>query len=218
MPIKVDLTERDAQEAQATAKQYGISDIPAIIFLGPDGGVIAQNVGFLPPEQFVPIMEKALETEAAFQEKLAQLREMPDDVKLNGEIALTYLERQQLAKAIPFSEKVFKGDAKNATGLLPRLHTALGNAYLMTPADDENVEGYREKAVTHLLAVIDSYPESDVYEPAQHYLGFVYAIQGKYDNAIAVLEKLVQHATDENIRMAAEALLEQVRDLSQHGD
>lgn len=218
MPIKVDLTEQDAHEAQATARQYGIIGIPAIIFLGPDGGVISQNEGFLPPEQFVPIMENALETEAAFQEKLAQLKEMPNDVKLNGEISLTYLERQQLVKAIPFSEKAFKGDAKNATGLLPKLHTALGTAYGMTPADDENVEAYREKAVTHLRTVIDSYPESDVHEHAQYYLGIVYAIQEKYDKSIEVLEKLVQHTTDDNIRMAAEAQLEQVRDLSQHGD
>ena len=218
MPVKINLSYPDDMEAQNAARRYGIRNIPTITFLSKDGGLIAERIGFLPPEEFAPVMENALQAEAAFQEKLAKLKEMPDDVKLNGEVALTYLERQQLEEAIPFSEKTLKGDADNTTGLLPKLHTALGAAYGMTPDEDENAEAYRDKAVTHFRSVIDSYPKSDVYEPAQFYLGVVYAIQEKYDKSIEVLEKLVQHATDDNIRMAAEAQLEQVRDLSQHGD
>ncbi len=217
MPVKVNLSYPDDLAAQDAARRYGIRSIPTITFLSKDGGFIGESIGFLPPEQFAPVMENALQAEVMFQEKLAKLKEMPDDAKLNGEIALTYLERQQLEKAIPLSEKTFKGDADNTTGLLPKLHTALGIAYGMTPEDDENVEVSREKAVTHLRTVINAYPESDVYEQAQHYLGVVYAIREEFDKAIEVLEKLVQHATDEQIRMAAEAMLEQVRDLSQHG-
>lgn len=218
MPVKINLSYPDDIEAQNAARRYGIRSIPTITFLSKDGGLIAESIGFLPPEEFAPVMENALQAEAAFQEKLAKLKEMPDNVKLNGEVALTYLERMQLEEAIPFSEKTLKGDEDNTTGLLPKLHTALGAAYGMTPDEDENAEVYRDKAVTHFRTVIDSYPKSDVYEPAQFYLGVVYAIQEKYDESIEVLEKLVQHATDDNIRMAAEAQLEQVRDLSQHGD
>lgn len=216
MPVKVNLSYPDDLEAQNAARRYGIRNIPAIVFLSKDGGFIAESIGFLPPERFAPVMENALQAEAAFQKELAKLKEMPDDAKLNGEIALAYLARMQLEKAIPFSKKTFKGDADNTTGLLPKLHTALGTAYGMTPADDENAAAYRDKAVTHFRTVIDVYPESDVYEPAQFYLGVVYAIQEKYDKSIEVLEKLVQHATDDNIRMAAESELEQVRHLSQH--
>ena len=217
MPVKVNLSYPDDLEAQEAARRYGIRSIPTITFLSKDGGFIGESIGFLPPEQFAPVMENALQAEAAFQEKLAKLKEMPDDAKLNGEVALTYLERQQLEKAIPFSAKTLKGDADNTTGLLPTLHTALGTAYGMTPEEDENAEAYRDKAVTHLRTVIDSYPKSDESEPAQFYLGMVYAIQEKYDESIEVLENLVQHATDDNIRMAAESQLEQVRHLSEHG-
>lgn len=216
MPVKVNLSYPDDLEAQNAARRYGIRNIPAIVFLSKDGGFIAESIGFLPPERFAPVMENALQAEAAFQEELAKLKEMPDDAKLNGEVALAYLARMQLEKAIPFSKKTFKGDADNTTGLLPKLHTALGTAYGMTPADDENAEAYRDKAVKHFRTVIDAYPESDVYEPAQFYLGVVYAIQEKYDKSIEVLENLVQHATDDNIRIAAESELEQVRHLSQH--
>ena len=51
-------------------------------------------------------MENVLKDETKFQEKLAKYKEMPDDVKLRREIAILFLQRQQVEKALPISEKM----------------------------------------------------------------------------------------------------------------
>ena len=116
-------------------------------------------------------MENALEIESAFQEKLEALKATSDDAKLNAEVALTYLERQQLEKALLFSERAFEHDPKNRSGLIPALHNQFGLTYgtLLESTDAEKSEAYFEKAVSHFKTVIDTYPRSNVYEPAQYY-------------------------------------------------
>lgn len=181
--------------------------------------MIAKQVGFIDPNDFAPVIEAALEKEQAFMEKLAGLDKTPNDVKLNSQVALTYLERMQLEKALPFSKKAFEHDPKNKTGLIPNLHNQLAVAYATKVEtamvrEPEKAEMYFEKAVSHFRTVIDEYPKSDVNDPAQYYLGVTYAIKGEFDEAISVLEKLIHHTTDANIKQNAEAMLERVKDLA----
>ena len=164
-------------------------------------------------------MKDALKKETEFQEKLEKLKAKSDDAKLNAQVALTYLEREQLEKAVLFSEKAFEHDPKNRTKLIPNLHNQLGLAYgaLVEGSmleNSEEAEMYFEKAISHFKTVIDTYSKSKVYEPAQYYLGVTYAIKGNFEDAIAVLEKLTHHAKDGNIRQNAEAMLERVKDLA----
>ena len=181
--------------------------------------MIAKQVGLINPNDFAPVIEAALEKEKNFMAQLAELEKTPDDAKLNAQVALTYLERTQLEKALPFSKKAFQRDPKNKTGLIPNLHNQFGLAYAgkvegAMVKDSEKAEMYFEKAVAHFRTVIDEYPKSDLNDPAQYYLGVTYAIKGEFDDAIAVLGKLVHHTTDANIKQNTEAMLEQVKDLA----
>ncbi len=196
--------------------RYGVAGYPAILFVSPDGGLIKSHTGYLTPDQLAPIMENALTVEAEFQEKLEKLAAKPDDAKHNAEVALIYLERKQVEKAVPLSEKAFKYDPNNGSKLIPKLHNQLGLAYsaLLETADAEKSEVYFEKAISHFKTLVDKYPKSDLYEPAQYYLGVTYAIKEHFENSIAVLEKLTHHAKDENIRQSAEAMLERVKSLA----
>lgn len=196
--------------------RYGVAGYPAVLFVSPDGGLIKSHTGFATPDQFAPVMEDALEIEVQFQKKLEKLEAKPDDAKLNAEVALIYLERKQVEKGALFSEKAFEYDPKNRSKLIPKLHNALGLAYgvLLETAGAEKAEEYFEKSVSHFKVLIDKYPNSDLYEPAQYYLGVTYAIKEHYADAIAVLENLSHHATDRNIRQSAEAMLERVKDLA----
>lgn len=216
--IKVNPEDSEHPENREALAQYEVPGYPTIVFASPDGGMIAKQVGFIYANDFVPVIEAALAKEEVFQEKLAELEKTPDDAKLNAQLALTYLERKQLEKAVSFSEKAFEHDPRNRTGLLPKLHNELGLAYGMLVEGQENAEVYFEKAVTHFRAVIDTYPKSDVYEPAQYYLGVTYAIKGEYTKAIEVLEKLSHHVTDEQLRQQTEAMLERVTDLATSDD
>ncbi len=203
-------------------------------------------MGYAPPEEFAPVMEEAFKKEMEFQAKLAKFKEMPDDttlnseiailyikreqlekallinkkipddVKLNNEVALAYLGQRQLEKALPFSKKVIENDPKNTSGLLPALHIQLGVAYgnqIQDKAEDVAAENTK-MALMHFQKVIDTYPKSDVYERAQLYLGVIYAISKQFDKSIEVLEKLVNHAADERIKLNAEANLKQVKELA----
>ena len=198
--------------------RYEVRGYPTIVFTSSDGGMIAQQVGFVYPNEFAPVIEAALEKEETFSKKLAKLEKKPDDAKLNAQVALTYLERKQLEKAVPFSEKAFEHDPRNKSKLIPNVHNQLGLAYataLGTMLESPEAETTFEKSVSHFKTVIDTYPKSDVYEHAQYYLGVTYGVKGHFEDAIAVLEKLVHHTSDENIRQSAEARLEQIRDLAE---
>ena len=211
--------DQEHPENMEAVRRYQITGYPTIVFASSDGGMITKQVGFIYPNDFAPVIETALEKEQVFVEQLAELKKTPDDAKLNAQVALTYLERTQLEKALPVSKKAFEGDPKNKTGLIPNLHNQFGLAYATKVEgamvkDSEKAEMYFEKAVSHFRTVIDKYPKSDVNGPAQYYLGVTYAIKGEFADAIKVLEKLIHHTTDANIKQNAEAMLEQVKDLA----
>lgn len=200
-------------------KQYQVTRYPTIVLASSDGGMITKQVGVISPNAFEPVIEDALAKEEAFKGKIAELEKTPDDAKLNAQVALTYLERTQLEKALPFSKKAFKHDSRNSTGFLPELHNQLGLAYgtkveSAMVKDAEKAAMYYEKAVSHFTTVIDKYPKSEVNEPAQYYLGVTHAIKGNFDDAISVLEKLVHHTSDAGIKQNTEAMLERVKDLA----
>ena len=216
--IKVNPEDTEHPENREALMRYEVPGYPTIVFTSSDGGMIAQHVGFIGPDGFAPVIEAALEKEEAFSKKLAKLEKKPDDAKLNAQVALTYLDRKQLEKAVSFSEKAFEHDPRNKSKLIPNLHNQLGIAYARVLSDvleSPEAETSFEKAVSHFKTVIDKYPKSDVYEHAQFYLGVTYGIKGHFKEAIAVLEKLAHHTSDEDIRRSAEARLEQVRDLAE---
>jgi len=55
---KVDLTKYDSPQAAELRKQYGVTGVPIVVFLGKDGHEVAEARvdGFLPPEQFLQQM------------------------------------------------------------------------------------------------------------------------------------------------------------------
>ena len=231
---------------EETRKKYGITGYPTILFISSDGGVITKKVGYAPPENFAPVMEEALKEETKFQETLAKLKEMPDDVELNreiaifylkrqqiekaipisekvpndpelnGQFALTYFEMQQLEKALPFSVKVFAKDPKNSTGLLPKLHIQLGLAYarLLQVKSEDETSVHAQKAMMHFQKIIDKYPKSEDYEPAQYYLGVTYLLNQQFDKSIEVFEKLMNHTTNDQIKGRTGTMIKRVKELA----
>lgn len=215
--IKINTQDSKNAESREALTRYGVQGTPTIVFASSDGGMISQQSGFISADKFVPVIENALAKEEAFFKKLASLKKTPDDAKLNAEVALTYLERRQFAKAERFSEKAFRQDPNNSTQLIPKLHNQLGIAYgrLVEQTMFENTEEgemHFAKALSHFKTVIDTYPQSDVYEEAQYYLGAAYAAKGDFKASISVLEKLLHRATDETIKQNVEAMLERIKD------
>jgi len=185
--------------------------IPAVAFVDYEGNLINKpplDQAF-DPEQFVGMMESTLELEEEFQQLREAVQKDSDNPEANAGLAVMYLQRGHFEKALPLAHRVFKLDPKNETGRLPELHINLG-LYYGDQIDVDNAQDYFRKAETHFQAVIQKYTESEEYEPAHYYLGLTYAIQEKYDKAIATLEKL-SDAKDSNTKAVAMQVLEQIK-------
>ena len=277
IPVKVNPEIKEQPENKKVQDKYGIRWSPAILFIAPDGGVIKNHSGYMRPDQFLLVMENVIKKEANFQEKLAKLKEMPDDpklnrqiarlflerqqiekalpisekmpddvglnrkfaiyylgknqfekallisekmpddVKLNNEFAMTYLKRMQIEKALPFSERVFENDPDNSTGLLPKLHLQIGGVYAMQIQRrfGKGAIEVASKAVIQFQKVIEMYPKSADYDLAQYYLGVTYSLNRQLEEATEVLEKLMNHTTNDRMKYNAEAALKRVQKLSE---
>lgn len=152
-----------------------------------------------------------------FKKALLISEKMPDDVKLNNEFAMTYLRTMQIKKALPFSERVFENDPDNSTGLLPKLHLQIGLTYAMQiqRKSGEEASEYAGKAVVYFQNIIETYPKSSEYESAQYYLGVTFSLNGQLEEATEVLEKLMNHTTNDRMKQNAEAALKRVQKLSE---
>ncbi len=152
-------------------------------------------------------------------EKALKISEMmPDDVKLNCEFAVTYLDQEQIEKALPYSHKVLDKDPENTMGLLPNLHLEIGSTYAgMIPGSSGKVrDRYVKNAVKYLQSVIENYSDSNVFESAQYHLGITYSLTGDFEKSIEVLEKLMNHTTDQLIKEALPNEIIEVKQLAAH--
>jgi len=59
--LRADLTRYDSPESETLRKKYGITGVPTVLFIAPDGREVrpARVEGFLPPEKFLERMERA---------------------------------------------------------------------------------------------------------------------------------------------------------------
>lgn len=145
---------------------------------------------------------------------------MPDDVKLNNEFAMTYLRQRKVKMALPFSEKVFAKDPENTMGFLPGLHMQIGLTYanLIQNSPEEVAAANGKNAVMHFQSVIEKYPDSKENETAQYYLGVTYSLTGDFDKSIEILEKLMNHSTNDRMKQSAERAIQRVKQLASEAE
>jgi tetratricopeptide (TPR) repeat protein len=180
-----------------------------VVFLSAEGDLIRFSPGYKPPDEFIGVMEDAFKEDEAFQELKIAVQKNPNDSKANAGLALIYIKRGKLEQGKPLFDEVVEQDPNNKTGLLPELYVNLALYYGQNAAGDNEKE-YFQKAEEYFHQVIDRYSDSELYETAQHYLGITYALQEKFDLAIATFEKL-SDAKDEEIRQQAAMLLERLK-------
>ena len=182
--------------------------VPALAFVDFEGNFISKPAIPLAfdPEKFVQEMENTLEVEEDLQRLKDVIEKNPDNPEANAQLALIYLQRNNLEKGMPLADKAFSLDSENKTGHLSALHINLG-LYYGNYIDDENAEDYFQKAESHFQTVIQQYPDSKDYEPAHYYLAVIYMAQEMYDKAIPLLEKL-SNASESDTRTAATQMLE----------
>jgi len=171
------------------------------LFIGPDGGVITKKVGYAPPAQFTPVMEEALKKETKFQETLAKLKKMPDDVTLNREIAIFYLQRQQFEKAMPISEKMPDDvELNRAFGIYYLSKNEIEKALLISEKMPDDVELNRAFGIYYLskneiekaLPISEKMPD-DV--KLNNGIALAYLGQKQLEKALPFSKKVIENDT-----------------------
>ena len=131
-----------------------------------------------------------------------QFRVLP---QVYAEMALAHVNQGNIVEGQALLDKVLALDLKDESAL-PKLHYNFGFFYY--GQSRQNNKDYPQKAEKHLKIVIDKYPQSEFYEPAQFYLAQIYSIQKKNPMAISLLEKLSSHTKDAYIQERADHILE----------
>ena len=155
-------------------------------------------------------------SQSDFEKALKISEMMPDDVRLNNEFAMTYLDQRQIEKALPYSQKVLDKDPENTMGFLPDLHLKIGLTYagMIQNSSGEVAEKSGKNAIKYFESVIEKYPDSNVFETAQYYLGVTYSLTGDFDKSIELLEKLMNNTTNERMKQSAQNAVQRVKKLA----
>lgn len=61
VPVMLDCTEKGDPAIVALQKKYGVTGLPTVVFVMPDGRILGGTVGFVEADDFLPEMNKALE-------------------------------------------------------------------------------------------------------------------------------------------------------------
>ncbi len=61
VPVMLDCTEKGDPAIVALQKKYGVTGLPTVVFVMPDGRMLGGTVGFVEADDFLPEMKKALE-------------------------------------------------------------------------------------------------------------------------------------------------------------
>ncbi len=96
-------------------------------------------------------MQETLKKEKTFQETLSKLKKMPDDVKLNREIAILYIQRHQIEKAEPIREMMPDDmDLNREFGIFYLSKNEIEKALKISEMMPDDVKLNNEFAMTHL--------------------------------------------------------------------
>ncbi len=130
--INLKLNPEDEKEPKNRQLQqkYKVSGFPAVVFATPDGNMISNNPGYRPPVPFAELMKRTLEQQANFKKLVVMQRNDPKNLNLMVDLALLYIERENLGEAQPLIDQITQNDTKDQVGHLVIIYQALGLMYL----------------------------------------------------------------------------------------
>lgn len=131
------------------------------------------------------------------------------------ELGLMYLSQSKVELAESKLEQILALKLVNLD--LSDLYLNLGLYYGQRADGQPDPKIFFKKAISNFETVVQKYPQSQIYEDAQLYLGITYMLQEEKQLAIGILEKLSQTAKNDDIRDRAKTVLGNLRVLPDKG-
>jgi thioredoxin-related protein len=174
---KIVAVHLDSDVDEETAKEYGVSAFPTVIFYTHTGDEVKRVVGYVEAEEFKQTLNDVIEGKLeTFKEMLAREENNPDDLQLRYEVAEYYLESTRIEKAASRFRSIIADDPENTTELVPSSMIYLGFCNMINNDPDGAIGIYEE--------IIEKYPDSDEERKAKLYIGDCYRIKDDIDMAL----------------------------------
>ena len=125
VPIKVNAEK----EGVALAKKYDVHGYPTILFLDENGSVAYKIGGYLPTPAFkseIGIAYDAYHNLASYENRLLVA---PNDIGTVERVALIYIKKDKLDKALPLLVRAETADPQGKLGPLDVVYDGFGNYY-----------------------------------------------------------------------------------------
>jgi tetratricopeptide (TPR) repeat protein len=130
--LKINSREGEGPELN---KRYHITGHPTVILLRPDGSEVDRIIGFAPPEEYLPELNRILAGDNTFESLSKQVDEHPDDLEATLLLANKYDERGMYTEARTIWQSVVRlADDQSEDDLLGRFKIAEAEARIDTVA------------------------------------------------------------------------------------
>ena len=90
----------NAERRTEIARRYGVRAYPTIAFLRPDGSLVDVVRGYLPPRQFVPVMDRLTDSAGERFTLLQRLKDHPDLMDVRSDLARLLIRDGEAARAL----------------------------------------------------------------------------------------------------------------------
>lgn len=186
--LKIDAEKGNGVEL---AKQFKVFAYPTLVVLGPDGKEIDRHLGYLPPDQFLDVIQGYTEgrgTVADYEKKLAA---DPDNVDLLMTLGMKYADLVRPDETKKTLEKVMAVDPDNKTGRHEEILYTLGDVMYSSGRYDE-AKGYFDRMIT-------TFPEGKLLDAGLRRLAATEFKRGDANAAVTTYTKIVtRHPDDSN--------------------
>lgn len=177
VPIKLNAEK----EGATTAKKYGVSGFPTILFLDDKGAVNGKIIGFRPPRPFSSELRKITQNYQELPALRARVSANPKDVAAIAKLGSAYAAAGDVSQAEAMLARGEAADPGNKTGNLASLYNAIADSYQEKQQFDKAVPLFTRAART------SKSPRDTAY--AYLSIGACHASQRQFGDALSATRK-----------------------------
>jgi thioredoxin-like negative regulator of GroEL len=180
--------ERD--DGLELARRFMVLNYPTVILLNPDGTEIDRHVGYLPPTDYLALLQNYLAGINTLDDYQRRVAESPDDAELHLELGTKLSHRLMGDEAEYHLQRVTELDPANESGLAVEALMMLGDLHRrLATREDSPVEW--ELAVGYTRRAMEEYPSEETLKHGLKRIAYYQKHAGNLDAAAEAHRELL---------------------------